>query len=107
MIYHHVYCCTPIKKILNIFLFSVMWLYLNQSDLQDFAIYLIYLDIEYIFYGIVFYKELGKESLNSYDQQFHQYQKSKQSPLMSNHWTQNKTTTNYLEYISLHIHMYF
>ena len=31
---------------------------------------------------------IWKESLNSDGQQFHQYQQSKQLPLISNHWTE-------------------
>jgi hypothetical protein len=33
------------------------------------------------------------ESVNSEDQQFHQYQQNKQSSVTSTHWTQKKTKT--------------
>ena len=33
-------------------------------------------------------KQLLKEILSSDGQQFHQYQRKEQSPLISNHWTQ-------------------
>ena len=39
-----------------------------------------------------FYLYCKKESLNSGDQQFDQYQQNEQSPLILNHGTQNRTT---------------